>query len=193
MRRRTLIGALAAVVLVVVAAFALNRPGDEDPESERAAPGTVADGSVDGPPDAALPDVDHAELVAAVHSEELGTIVPSRLAPGLVPPTNRWFSGLVFGDEPQPVFPRPLSVGLTGSGFALGLSEPVTSAKAIVASHVPAVTVDAGAADSRVSAYDDASVTVDLLDGAGAPIGTVVIAQGSPFVSLTAEIGRAHV
>ena len=187
MRRRTLIGALAAVVLVVVAAFALNRPGDEDPESERAAPGTVADGSVDGPPDAALPDVDHAELVAAVHSEELGTIVPSRLAPGLVPPTNRWFSGLVFGDEPQPVFPRPLSVGLTGSGFALGLSEPVTSAKAIVASHVPAVTVDAGAADSRVSAYDDASVTVDLLDGAGAPIGTVVIAQGSPFVSLTAE------
>ena len=25
---------------------------------------------------------------------------PQRLAEGLVPPTNRWFSGLVFGDEP---------------------------------------------------------------------------------------------
>ena len=33
-----------------------------------------------------------------------------RLAEGLVPPTNRWFSGLVFGDKPQPVFPLPLSL-----------------------------------------------------------------------------------
>jgi hypothetical protein len=184
-----MIGALAAAALIaVVTVVALgNRPDDvARQDAERGVPGVVADSPVDGPPDAALPDVDHAELVAAVHSEELGTIAPVRLAPGLVPPTNRWFSGLVFGDEPQPVFPRPLSVGMTGTGFALGLAEPVTSEKAIIAPHVPAVTVDAGAAGAQVSAYDDASVTVDLLDEAGAPIGAVVIAEGSPFVSLTA-------
>ena len=181
-----MIGALVAAAIAVVAVVALvNRPGDT-PDPDREAPGALADGPVDGPPDAALPDVDHAALVAAVHSAELGTIAPVRLAPGLVPPTNRWFSGLVFGEEPQPVFPRPLSVGLTGTGFALGLAEPVNSEKAIVASHVAAVTVDAGAADAQVSAYDDASVTVDLLDAGGEPIGTLVIAQGSPFASLTA-------
>ena len=48
-----------------------------------------------------------------------------RLAEGLVPPTNRWFSGLVFGAKPQPVFPLPLSFGLTDSGFAFG--QPVVT------------------------------------------------------------------
>jgi len=189
-RRGTTIGVSVAVVaLIAVVALVLgNRSGGDSGgrDSEGATPGGVADGPADGPPDAELPDVDHAELVDAVHSEELGTIAPARLAPDLVPPTNRWFSGLVFGDEPQPVFPRPLSVGLTGSGFALGLSEPVTSEKAIVAPHVPAVTVDVASAGSQVSAYDDASVTVDLLDEAGETLGSLVIAQGSPFVSLTA-------
>ena len=121
-----------------------------------------------------------------MHSEELGTIDPVRLAPGLVPPTNRWFSGLVFGAEPQPVFPLPLSVAMTATGFSLGLSEPVTSEKAIIAPHLPAVTVDTASAGFQVSAYDDASVTVDLLDEAGGALGSVVLAEGSPFVSLTA-------
>lgn len=191
MSRRTVIGATLAVVLVVLVGLVTvalgNRAGDDaGPDAGDVASGAVAAGSVTGPPDAALPDVDHAELVAAVHSEELATIAPVRLAPGLVPPTNRWFSGLVFGEEPQPVFPRPMSVGLTGGGFALGLAEPATSEKAIVAAHVPAVTVDAGAVGFEVSAYDDASVTVDLLDEAGTALGSLVIAQGSPFVSLTA-------
>src|SRR5699024_9794619 len=115
----------------------------------------------EGPPDARPPDVDHAALVAGIHEEALGTIAPVRLAAGLVPPTNRWFSGLVFGEQPQPVFPRPLSIGMTPEGFGVGLAEPVTSERAIVAPHVPAVTVDVGAASSRVSGYDDASVTVD--------------------------------
>ena len=186
-----MIGALLAVVLVAVVAFVAlgSRPQAKaaGQDSESAAVGTVADAPVgDGPADAALPDVDHADLVAAVHSEELGTIEPVRLAPGLVPPTNRWFSGLVFGEEPQPVFPRPLSVGLTGAGFDLGLAAPVTSEKAILAPHVPAVTIDAASAGSQVSAYDDASVTVDLLDEAGDALGSLVIAQGSPLVSLTA-------
>jgi hypothetical protein len=177
-------GLVAAALVALVAAVVLGNRSGGGPARE--ATGAVADGPVDGPPDAALPDVDHAELVAAVHQAELGTIEPRRLVPGLVPPTNRWFSGLVFGEEPQPVFPRPLSVAFNGPGFGLGLAEPVTSERAIVAPHVPAVTVDAGAVGAQVAAYDDASVTVDLLDDSGDPTGAVVLAQGSPFVSLTA-------
>ncbi|MDQ1543786.1 MAG: endo,3(4)-beta-glucanase, partial [Actinomycetota bacterium] len=56
---------------------------------------------------------------------------PARLAKGLVPPTNRWFSGLVFGNSPQPVFPLPLSFALTGTGFAFGVPAVTTSADTI--------------------------------------------------------------
>ena len=77
-----------------------------------------------GPPDATPPEVDTAALVAAVPAEAVAKIDPVRLAPGVVPPSNRWYSGLVFGDQPQPVFAEPLSFGLTDSGFTLGLPTP---------------------------------------------------------------------
>ncbi|NMM30764.1 MAG: 1,3-beta-glucanase [Cellulomonas sp.] len=146
----------------------------------------VASGAAAGPSDAVLPVVDTAALVAGVDQSAAGKITPVRLADGLVPPTNRWFSGLVFGDQPQPVFPLPLSFALTADGFSLGLPKPVVSEKAVVGPHLPAVTVGAGARSARVSAYDAATVTIELLDAGGRVIGRVVIAEGSPFVSFTA-------
>ena len=75
---------------------------------------------------------------------------------------------------------------LTDSGFTLGLPAPTVDAKTIIAPHVPAVTVDAGAASAQVSAADPVSVTIELLDASGAVLGHVVLAEGSPFVSFTA-------
>ena len=132
-----------------------------------------------------MPDVDPAALVKQVDHGDVAKLDPERLADGLAPPTNKWFSGLVFGDEPQPVFPLPLSFGLTPDGFQLGMPVPVTSATSIVGPFTPAVTVDAGATAARVSDYDAVSVTIELLDG-DAVLGTVVLAEGSPFVSYTA-------
>jgi len=100
--RLAVIGPVVVVLVAVVAVVALGqRPGNGDGSqaSAGAAQGSVAEGMTgEGPPDAALPDVDHEALVAAVHQEELGTIDPVRLAPGLVPPTNRWFSGAGSAD-----------------------------------------------------------------------------------------------
>src|SRR6478672_6488195 len=59
--------------------------------------------------------------LAAIAKKDVAKIAPTRLAQGLVPPTNRWFTGLVFGDQPLAVFPMPLSAALTDTGFALGL------------------------------------------------------------------------
>ena len=42
--------------------------------------------------------------LAGLTQKNVAKISPTRLAEGLVPPTNRWFTGLVFGDKPQPVF-----------------------------------------------------------------------------------------
>ncbi|MBB2923142.1 glycosyl hydrolase [Cellulomonas cellasea] len=183
-RRGTVIGIVAAVVVAVVAAVVLLGGRGTGGSTNQA--GVARAASVEGPEDAALPEVDTQALVEGLEQKAVAKSAPVRLAEGLVPPTNRWFSGLVFGDEPQPVFPLPASFGLTGSGFGVGMPKPVTSEKAIVAPHVPGVTVDAGAQDVRISAYDTATVSMELLDGEGAVLGTVVIAEGSPFASFTA-------
>jgi endoglucanase Acf2 len=134
-----------------------------------------------------LPDSRVASLVADLPSRSVASLPTMRLAHGLAPPTNRWFSGLVFGDAPLPVFPLPLSFGLTGSGFSFGVPAVHTGANTIMGGFAPDVAADVGAASSVISAYDEASVTIDELDGAGKVLGSVVIAQGSPLVSFTAK------
>jgi len=126
-------------------------------------------------------------LVAGVVHRTVKPLPQSRLAEGLVPPTNRWFSGLVFGEQPQPVFPLPLSFALTGSGFALGEPRVTTTAKTIAGGHVPDVGVDVGAASAVVTAYDTLSVTVESRDARGEALGRTVVAEGSPFVSYHTE------
>ncbi len=88
-----------------------------------------------------------------------------RLAEGLIPPTNRWFSGLVFGEAPEPVFPLPLSFSLTETGFAFGVPVVQTGADTIITG--PSSDVSAAFPASVIStvvAYDDASVTIELRD-----------------------------
>src|SRR4051812_8666045 len=74
-------------------------------------------------PDAPVPSVETAALVDGVVQRAVAKIDPVRLTNGVVPPTNRWYSGLVFGPEPQPVFAEPLSFALTETGFTLGLPD----------------------------------------------------------------------
>ncbi|HET9998898.1 MAG TPA: glycosyl hydrolase [Nocardioides sp.] len=107
-----------------------------------------------------------------------------RMADGLTPPTNRWFSGLVFGAEPQPVFPLPLAFSIDDTSFGAGLPQIVTSAANIVGSHQQDVNLAVTQASSSVvSAYDVASVTVEARDSDGQPLGRTTVAQGSPFIS----------
>ena len=113
----------------------------------------------------------------------------NRLADGLVPPTNRWFSGLVFGPEPLPVFPMPLSFGISegGAGFGFGVPEVRAEPKTIFGGYRPSIQVGLAEAEQwQVTDYDAASVTLTALDGDGA-IGRVVIAQGSPVVTFHAD------
>jgi endoglucanase Acf2 len=179
-RQWVVAGSVVAVLGVAGALVAVSAPWSDE---SSAGPSTTATSSV---PVATPPTVDAAALVASVPHRAVAKIDPVRLADGVVPPTNRWYSGLVFGDQPQPVFAEPLSFGLTESGFTIGLPTPTVTDKTIAAPHVPAVTVDLGAASARISAADPVSVTVELLDGSGAVLGRVVIAEGSPFVSFTA-------
>jgi endo-1,3(4)-beta-glucanase len=121
-------------------------------------------------------------LVSAVPETASSTEPATRLAKGLTPPTNRWFSGLVFGDAPKPVFPLPLSFALVEGGFQFGLPTVTSAPGVISAPAAPQLTVRTGADDHVVSRYDDVSVTID--DGT---VGATTIARGSPVVSFTAQ------
>ena len=135
--------------------------------------------------DAIFPDDEISALVEAVPERTVTELPSARLAEGLLPPTNRWFSGLVFGDDSMPVFPLPLSFQLTGSGFELGVPNVTTAPKVIMGGFVGHVGADFGADSQVVTAYDAASVTISQRVG-DAELGSTVIAQGSPFVSFTA-------
>jgi endo-1,3(4)-beta-glucanase len=135
--------------------------------------------------DEVFPDRVIAPLVAAVPERTVTALPQARLADGLLPPTNTWFSGLVFGEQPMAVFPLPLSFALTGGGFALGLPVVSTTSKNIAGGFVPAIEADVGADRQVVTGYDAASVTITQYDG-DTELGHTVIAQGSPFVSFTA-------
>lgn len=186
-RRVVVISSLVALALVVAVVAGLS-PSGRTGRHLAAGSSTEGTGPVQGPADAPVPQVDTAALVKGMpHAAVAQGVTAPRLAPGMVPPSNRWYSGLVFGAQPQPVFPLPLSFALAGGGFQLGAPEPVATAKTIAGPHVAAVTVDVGAASSQVVAADPVSVTAALLDGGGARLGHVVLAEGSPFASFTAD------
>ncbi|HAM27068.1 MAG TPA: 1,3-beta-glucanase [Microbacteriaceae bacterium] len=165
--RATGILAAGVAVMLVAACSTPNAPADPSTSS-------------------VLPDSQIKSAIAKLPSKSVAKAPTMRLAHGLAPPTNRWFSGLVFGDKPQPVFPLPLSFGLTDSGFTLGLPAVTTTPDTITGGNTPSITVDAGASSSEITAYDDVSVTVTQLDGSGTQVGSTVVAEGSPLVSFTA-------
>lgn len=134
-----------------------------------------------------FPDASVADTIGRLPQESLAPMPTARLAEGLIPPTNRWFSGLVFGESPEPVFPLPLAFSLTSSGFEFGVPPVQTGADTIAAG--PSADVSAtfpAAVTSSVVAYDDASVTIEFADADGTALGTVTVAEGSPLVSFTA-------
>ena len=128
-----------------------------------------------------------APLVAAMTSRTPKQLVMPRLAEGVTPPTNHWFTGLVFGDAAQPVFPLPLGFALTKSGFELWLPKLVVNEKTIGAEQGPRLTLSVdGFAGGVVSAYDDASVVVQLRDASGTGVAEVRLVQGSPTLAVKA-------
>ena len=111
-----------------------------------------------------LPDAQVAESVDDVVHRTPKELSAPRLASGLTPPTNRWYSGLVFGATPQPVFPLPLSFALTEDGFSFGLPTVTATENTIAGGHVPEVTVGVGATSAVVTSDDPSVVALDNLD-----------------------------
>jgi endoglucanase Acf2 len=183
--RRTLRATLTKPLLLIAGA-ALVAGCTSNTATEPTSGSSESAGSGDAAVTAAASPADIQADLAGITQKNVAKIAPTRLADGLVPPTNRWFSGLVFGDQPQPVFPMPLSAALTDEGFGLGLPEVTASEKTIMVGSNPQIQVPLGAAKMQVTAYDTLSVTSTYSDATGNALGSVVLVQGSPFVTYTA-------
>ncbi|MFW2512898.1 glycosyl hydrolase [Demequina sp. SO4-13] len=109
--------------------------------------------------------------------------VPMRVADGVIPPTNRWYSSLAFGEPGLPVFPKPLSVATFDGGLAFGRTTPEASADAILAPARKDVTVTIADAvgPGLVSSAGPVGVTVTWGEA------SMSLAQGWPAVGLTAH------
>jgi len=146
------------------------------------APAVRADDAPAPREDLVAPDVD----VSSLPAEQVAATPATRLADGLAPPTNRWFSSLALGDAAQPVFPVPLAVALSGGGFGYALPQVQVTETSVVGPFDQQVGVDVGASSAVVSDYDVASVTVELRDDAGAARGHLQVVEGSPLLRYTA-------
>lgn len=122
------------------------------------------------------------QLAAALPQREGKDLKPTRLADDVVPPTNQWFSGLVFGDEDLPVFPMPLSFALQKGGFSVGVPAVVVSEKTIMGSHAPNLTMTFDSEPNFLfTERDVASITL-----ADEKVGSLRLVQGSPSLAFTA-------
>ncbi|WP_062462875.1 glycosyl hydrolase [Demequina soli] len=164
MRRGALGAVLAAVLLVTVAAC------ESHPEPSPTA----------SPTPSARMSIDTSILPAAADPG-----IVSRVADGVVPPTNRWYSALAFGDPGLPVFPKPLSFQAVDGGFALGLTRPTASADTIGAPAVADVTATVAGAQGYGEVVAAGPVGATLREG---PV-DVTVAQGWPAVGVASDGG----
>lgn len=109
-----------------------------------------------------------------------------RLKVGLIPPTNKWFSSLVFASRPQPVFAYPLSMRPAGNGIEFDYPQVSATEDAVFGTHRPSVRLGFAYDEYQVSSYDDLSVDIVFIHQ-GNEIFHLKLTQGSPFAFITAK------
>jgi endoglucanase Acf2 len=113
--------------------------------------------------------------------------------------TNQWYSSLIFGAAPEPIYAQPLSMRATMSGLELALprKEVVPTSRGDTEIHYPhrdplviaPVAFAPGAA--RLAKAGDWSIAIDQSNGADRLLATVT--HGSPFVFLHVSRGDIRV
>ncbi|HEU4515575.1 MAG TPA: glycosyl hydrolase [Nocardioidaceae bacterium] len=183
MRRRTQASVAVAlgVVVVVVAGMLLGPALRPDPSQPRSGPGDasgdwrrVGHDAREGwrPKAADLPRFK-------------GSPGPVRVRDDLPLPTNRWYSGMVFGETAQPVFAVPLAVQATPGGVTVGLPRVTASTTTIAGPFVPELELGLRTDGFTAERGDPVSV-VSTYRSAGRAVGRLLLAEGWPYGGYTA-------
>jgi endo-1,3(4)-beta-glucanase len=126
------------------------------------------------------------DALAGLPRQDVSDDPPSRASDDIAPPTNRWYSGMVFGDQPQTVHPFPLAITPSDSGFSMALPGVAASADSIFSAEAPTLTVGIEADAYEVVRADPVSVTAEYSSG-GVPQGRMTLAAGWPVVGYVAD------
>ena len=114
-----------------------------------------------------------------------GSTGPTRIGAGLSPPTNRWYSGMFFGPQPQPVFAMPLAAQAEGTGVSVGLPRVSASDQTVTAPFAAGLRLGFAADAFTATRADPVSVT-STYTSSGTPVGRLDLAEGWPYVGYTA-------
>ena len=124
--------------------------------------------------------------LAELPEKDASGIDTTHLSQALIPPTNKWFSGIALQKEPKTIFPTPLGFSATDSSFSYGLPIVTTSAASVIGSLGQIVTTEIeGATHYQVTRYDELSVDLTFGGSAGA-LARVTVTEGSPYIQVTA-------
>lgn len=119
-----------------------------------------------------------------------GEVGPARVSPDLPPPTNRWYSGMLFGDTPQPVFAVPLALLAGTDGVSIGLPDVTATPKTIAGAFAPRLRLGLPATSFAATRADPVSLTTTYSTDQGA-VGRLQVAEGWPYVAYTAVQDQA--
>jgi len=102
-------------------------------------------------------------------------------------PTNQWYSSLLFGPWPQPLYAQPASYRPSAGGFQIDIPKKEAMFNAahddndIVAMHRSSLVVMPEFAMTSAHAGKTSDWAVDVVTGGGSDSMTVTIAHGSPY------------
>ncbi|WP_084040029.1 glycosyl hydrolase [Demequina sp. NBRC 110053] len=120
--------------------------------------------------------------------------VAGRVEAGLAPPTNRWYSGLVFGQGPASAYASPLSITSRDGGLSIGVPSVSVTETAIIGPAVHDVAMAVEGATGLPRAVEAGPVHAVLgLGGATGELARVTMAAGWPAVSVEARADTALV
>lgn len=130
------------------------------------------------------PEVD----VGRLPVERIASPPAMRVSPGVIPPTNRWYSSLAFSADDLPVYPFPMAFLPRPAGFSFGIPAVHGGPTTVGAAFTAGLDVELGDGQNlsrMVSRADAVSVTITYADASG-PLAEVTLAEGSPLVALRA-------
>ncbi|MBI3889014.1 hypothetical protein HY312_00335 [Candidatus Saccharibacteria bacterium] len=119
----------------------------------------------------------------SLSKKDASGIDTSHLADGIIPPTNKWFSGIALQKDPKKVFSTPLSFLPTKTSFTIDLPSVQTTEKSIITT--PSTPTNITIKDAqyyRITRYDELSVDLTYYDRNNTPLATATITSGSPYV-----------
>ncbi len=111
---------------------------------------------------------------------------PMRVGAGVAPPTNRWYSGMFFGKQPEPVYAMPLAAQAAGDAITICLPTVSASPTTISGEFAPQFQVGLPTRSFAATRTGPVSFTATYTAAGGQPTGRLTMAEGWPYVSYTA-------